>query len=203
MLPLKLRMKILSKLAQTVPGSPASPASPASPTAPTSPNAPTTPSSTQAATIPPPPAFQASGAWGWMGNVYNSNSVGFIDSLVDLLNKALHYASSGKFNWQILRNNFNVDASAAGSVDAKNLLNLSKLVHQTYLNGGNAFPQKVTGTQIATWNTSVSQSQAFLNLSQLNPTGLVAQKIGNPKDSILNILRELARYNPVQPQQPR
>lgn len=200
MIPLKLRRRLLNKLAQAVPGAPASPTAPTSPTAP---NAPTEPSSTTAATIPPPPSFQASGAWGWMGNVYNSASVGFIDSLADLLNKALHYASQGKFNWQILRNNFNVDASAAGGVDAKNLLNLSKLVYETFLNGGNAFPQKVTGAQIAAWNTAVSQSQSFLNLSQLNPTGPVAQKMGNPKDTILNILRELGRYNPVQPQQPR
>lgn len=197
MIPLKLRIKMLSKLAQAVPGSPASPASPTSPTAP---NAPTTPESTQAATIPPPPVFQASGAWGWMGNVYNSNSVGLIDSLADLLNKSLHYASNGKFNWEKLRNNFNVDASAAGGEDAKNLLNLSKLVHKSYLNSGNAFPQKVTGNQIAVWNAEL---QGVLNSIQLNPTGPVAQKMGNPKDSILNILRDLARYNPVQPQQPQ
>jgi len=196
MIPLKLRMKILNKLAQTVPGAPASPASP---TAPASPNAPTTPSSTQAATIPPPPAFQASGTWGWMRNVYNSNSAGLIDGLVDLLNKALHFASQGKFNWEKLKNNFNVDASAAGGEDAKNLLNLSKLVHKNYLNGGGAFPQKVTGNQVAAWNTEL---QNVLNSIQLNPTGPVALKMGNPEDSILNILRDLARDNPLQPQQP-
>lgn len=200
MIPLKLRRKLLNKLAQAVPGAPASPTAPTSPTAP---NAPTTPASTTSATIPPPPDFQASSAWGWMGEKYNAASVGFINSLVTLLNKALHYASQGKFNWQILRNNFDVDASAAGGTDAKNILNLSKLVHDTYLNKGNAFPQKVTGTQIAAWNTAISQSQSFLNLSQLNPTGTIAQKMGNPKDAILNILRDLARYNPVQPQQPR
>jgi len=196
MIPLKLRMKMLSKLAQAVPGAPASPASP---TAPTSPNAPTTPASTQAATIPPPPAFQASAVWGWMGNVYNSNSVGTIDGLAGLLNKALHFASQGKFNWEKLRNNFNVDASAAGGTDAMYLLNLSKLVHKNYLNSGNAFPQKVTGNQIAVWNTEL---QNALNTIQLNPTGPVAQKLGDLKNIIPNILRELARYNPLQPQQP-
>jgi len=202
MLPLKLRLKILNKLAQTVPGAPASPASP---TSPTSPNAPTEPTSTTAAVISPPPSFQASGAWGWIGasGLYNSNSVVLIDKLTNLLNQALHYASNGKFNWQILRNNFNVDASAAGGKDAINLLNLSKLVHQTYLNGGNAFPQKVTGDQVVAWNTALSQSQPFLALSQLNPTGPLALKMGNPKEDILNILRDLARYNPLQPQQPR
>jgi hypothetical protein len=202
MLPLKLRLKILNKLAQAVPGSPASPASP---TSPTSPNAPTTPSSTQAAIIPPPPAFTASGAWGWMGNVYNSASVGFIDELVKLFNLALHYSSQGQHNWQTLRNNgFNVDPSGEKSVDAKNLLNLSKLIYSSYLNSGNQFPAKVTGSQVATWNNDVLKAQSYLNLSQLSSTGEVARKIpGNLKDNIANILRQLAQYNPVQPQQSR
>lgn len=202
MLPLKLRMKMLSKLAQAVPGSPASPASPTSPTAP---NAPTTPASTTAATIPPPPSFQASGAWGWMGNVYNSYSVTIINDLVDLLNEALHYSSNGKYNWQMLRNNgFNVDSSGGHSIDTKNLLNLSTLIYNSYLNSGNQPQQKITGQQIVAWNNAVNQSQSFLNLSQINPTGPVAQKIpGNIKDSILNMLRQLAQYNPVQLQQPQ
>lgn len=202
MLPLKLRLKYLAKLAQAVPGAPASPASPTSPTAQP---ATTTPTSTTQAVIPPPPAFTASGAWGWMGNVYNSASIGFIDSLVKLLNTALHYSSEGKHNWQTLRNNsFNVDPSGAHSVDTKNLLNLSKLIYQSYLNAGNQFPQKVTGNQIAAWNGAVLQAQSYLNLGQLSPTGAVAQKMpGNIKDNISNTLRQLAQYNPVQPQQPR
>ncbi len=202
MIPLKLRIKMLSKLAQAVPGSPASPASP---TSPTSPNAPTTPESTQAATIPPPPAFQASGAWGWMNNVYNSYSVSIINSLVSLLNNALHYSSNGKYNWQTLKNaGFNVDSSGGHSIDTKNLLNLSVLIYQSYLNGGNQPQQKVTGEQVAAWNNATTQNQSLLNLSQINPTGLVAQKVpGNIKENILNMLRQLAQYNPVQPQQPR
>lgn len=202
MLPLKLRLKYLAKLAQAVPGAPASPASPTSPTAQP---ATTTPTSTTQAVIPPPPAFTASGAWGWMGNVYNSASVGFLNSLVSTLNTALHYASQGQHNWQTLRNNsFNVDPSGEKSVDAKNLLNLSRLIYLSYLNGGNQFPQKVTGNQVATWNNAVMQAQSYLNLSQLSPTGAVAQKMpGNIKDNISNTLRQLAQYNPVQPQQPR
>jgi hypothetical protein len=198
MLPLKLRLKILNKLAQAVPGAPASPASPSSPASPASPTTTNAPASTTAAVIPPPPAFTASGAWGWLGNVYNSASVSILDRLVGLLNMALHYSSEGKFNFQVLRNNgFSVDPSGANSIDTKNLLILSKAVYQTYLNGGNQFPQKVAGSQIIAWNSSLSQSQAFLNLSQLSPTGTIAQKMpGNLKDTILNSLRELASYNP-------
>lgn len=171
------------------------------PTAPASPTAPTIPTSTTGNVVGPPPAFTASGAWGWVGNVYNSYSMATINSLVGLLNTALHYASNGEHNWQTLRNNsFNVDPSGETSVDAKNLLNLSKMVYQTYLNSGND-PQKISGNQIAAWNTQLSQSQPFLNLSQLNPTGTLKQKMpGNLKDNILNMLRELARYNPPTPQ---
>jgi len=97
-----------------------------------------------------------------------------------------------------------VDPSGEISVDTKNLLNLSKIVYQTYLNSGNAPQDRITGNQIAAWNTALSQSQSFLNLSQLNPTGPVRQKIpGNLKDNILNMLRDLARYNPLTSQQQR
>ena len=111
-----------------------------------------------------------------MGNVYNSASVGFIDELVKLFNLALHYSSQGQHNWQTLRNNgFNVDPSGEKSVDAKNLLNLSKLIYSSYLNSGNQFPAKVTGSQVATWNNDVLKAQSYLNLSQLSSTGEVAR----------------------------
>jgi hypothetical protein len=194
MLPLKLRLKILNKIAQAVPGAPASPASPPSPTAPT------TPDSTTKATVASPPTFQASGAWGWMNNVYNSYSVTTLDKLVSLLHTALHYASDGKHNFQTLKNNsFNVDSSGEKSIDSKNLLNLSSLIYKTYLNAGNQPPAKITPEQITMWNNQVNQSQSFLNLSQLSPTGTLAQKIpGNLKENIQNSLRELSRYNPAQ-----
>lgn len=196
---------MLSKIAQTVPGdSPVAgdPAAPGAPASPTSPNAPTTPESTTAAQIPPPPNFQVSAAYGWMTNSYNSNTVASIDKLAGILNMALHYASNSKYNLLILRNqSFQVDPSAAPSIDAKNLLNLSVLLYKTYLNSGNQFPQKPTGNQIQEWNSRIEQSQAFLNLSQLSPTGTIAQKMpGNIKDNILNILREIDRYNPAKPQ---
>ncbi|MGI0058914.1 MAG: hypothetical protein ACREBJ_04025 [Nitrosotalea sp.] len=126
-----------------------------------------------------------------------------INNLVAILNLALHYATNGQENWQTLRNNsFNVNPSSFTNVDAKNLFNLSKMIYGTYLNHGNRPPTKVSGSQIETWNNSLSQSKAFLNLSQLNPTGTIAQKMpGNLKDNILQQLRLLAQYNPVSTQQ--
>lgn len=160
----------------------------------------TTPQAVPATTVAPPPAFQASGIWGWITSSYNSYSVTILNNLVSLLNTSLHYSSNGQYNWQKAYNNaFQIDPSAAPSVDTKNLLNLSLLVYRTFINKGNQFPTKPTPQQIQSWGNLVSNSQAFLNLSQINPTGPLAQKVqGNLKDDILNFIRFLNMYNPVQ-----
>lgn len=160
----------------------------------------TTPATQQASIPPPPPSFQASAAYGWMTRAYNSYTVTTLNNLIATLNVALHYSSNGKYNFLILRNSaFQVDPSAATSVDTKNLLNLALLIYRTYLNHGNPLPQAATAQQIQTWNGMISNSQALLNLSQLNPTGQISQKIpGNLRENILNFLRYLAMYNPIQ-----
>jgi hypothetical protein len=188
MLPLKLRLRLLNKLAQATTGATEST---------------TSPTSTTTAVVAAPSGFQASGAWGWLPNVYNAYSATTLDNLVSLMHTALHYASEGKHNFQTLKNNsFNVDSSGEKSVDSKNLINLAALIYHTYLNSGNQPPQEVTPEQIVQWNSQVNQSQSFLNLSQISPTGLLAQKMaGNPKDKIQNLLRELTGANPAQTQQ--
>lgn len=157
-------------------------------------------STTQSPVITTPPTFQASGVFGWLNAAYNSQTTAMINTLITTLNIALHYASNGQFNFQILRNNgFQVDPSSASNVDAKNLLNLSMLVYKTFLNFGNQPLQKFTPVQISNWVKLVSSSQPLLNLSQLNPTSVIAQKLpGNLKDNIMNYLRYIALYNPVQ-----
>jgi len=173
---IKERLKILTKIAQQA----------------TTPTAPTT-------TMVPPPGFQASSIFGWLGSVYNTQTVSSLNNLCSTLNIALHYVSNGQFNWQVLRGNgFQVDPSGAPNVDAKNLINLSMLTYQTLLNAGNKPPQQVSPSQIATWVGMLSNSQALMNLSQVNPTGVIAQKIpGNLKDTILTYLKYLTMYNPL------
>jgi len=182
MLSLKDRLKILSRIAQQTNG--------------------TLPQNTveTTAVVAPPPSFVASQIWGWLGNDYSSTTLTTINNLISLLNTVLHYSSNGQFNFQILRNEgFQVDPSGVPSIDTKNLINLSLLIYRTFLNNGNRFPQKTTPHQIATWCDMVANSQAFLNLSQLSPTGIIAQKVpGNLKDNILNFLRYLEMANPVQ-----
>ena len=175
------RLKLLSKIAQQT-------------TSTTTPQTTTT-----TATIAPPPNFQASGMWGWLTNSYNSYTITLINNLISILNTALQYASNGEFNFQILKDqSFQVDISSAPSVDAKNILNLSILLYKTFLNSGNQFPQKVSSQQIKTWIELINNSQALMNLSQLNPTGIIAQKIpGNLKDNIINYLRYISLANPA------
>lgn len=177
---LKNRLQFFTKIAQTTPT--------------------TAPQAAPATTVAPPPAFQASGVWGWIPGSYNSTSVNTLNGLVALLNTSLHYSSNGTYNWQELYNDaFQVDPSGAPSIDTKNLLNLSILIYRTFLNSGNQFPAKPTPQQIQGWGSKVVASQAYLNLSQVNPTGPLAQKVqGNLKENILSFIRYFNMYNPVQ-----
>jgi hypothetical protein len=189
MFSLKERLRLLTRIAQTAPAASNSALPQSAPT--------------PAATIPPAPAFRATDVWGWLARDYGSQTILTINSLVSLLNTALHYSSNGQYNFQILKNeNFQVDPSGVPSVDTKNLIFLSSMVYRTFLNAGHEFRTKPTGTQIAGWANNIINSQPFLNLSQVNPTGPLAQKIqGNIKDMILNFVRYLIMYNPVSQQQ--
>ncbi len=187
MFSLKERLILLKRMAQTqAPGNSALPQSAPAP----------------AATLPPPPSVRATDLWGWLNRDYNTQTIGTLNSLVSLLNTALHYSSNGQYNFQTLKNdNFQVDPSGVPSIDTKNLIYLASNVYHTFLNSGQEFKAKPNGAQIAAWGNGLINSQPLLNLSQVNPTGPLAQKIqGNIKDTILNYVRYLAMYNPVQQQ---
>lgn len=203
MLPLKLRLKILNKLAQTVPGAPASPTAP---TSPTSPNAPTEPVSTTAQAIQPPPSFTAaSGPWAWITRAYNPATVGYLSTILEVIHGIMHYATEGKHNLARDQNGLaGLDPSGASSVDGKNAIALAKLVHGTFLNGGQAF--QPTADQINEWANTVGSSQPLMNLSQLNPTGPVARQMGlssSLRQTIINNLGYIKQYNPIRPPQQR
>jgi hypothetical protein len=212
MLPLKLRLKMLNKLAQAVPGSPASPASPsspaspASPSSPSSPTSPTQPGSTTTAPLPPPPAFNPiSGPWAWIPNGYNGSSVGELSAILNAINGALYFASSGKYSLQKNQSNLGgLDPSGGGSTDSKNLILLSQLLFRTFLNNGQPF--KPTPAQIANWVTQAKNSQPLSQLSQLNPTGPAGEylRLGSSFREFMNKhLDLLAGFNRAQQQQTR
>lgn len=197
MIPQKFRLKILNKLAQTVPGSPASPASPASPTSPNSPTTPTQPSSTANTPLPTPPPFNPiSGPWAWLTNAYNAPSVGELAAILDKINGALYFASDGKYSLQKNQNNLNGLDSSGGSPDTKNLILMSQLLLRTFLNNGQPF--KPTAVQIDNWVIQNKNSQPLSQLAQLNISGPAAQylRLGSSfREFISKHLDLLAGFN--------
>lgn len=177
----KQRRKILDKLAQTADNT-----------------AVPTPAAAQTANILPPPQFQASAMYPGIRTGYNAASVSIIDQLVNVLNIAVHYITSGKLNFQIFRNdNFNFDSSQAPDVNQRRLMELSKLVFAQFLNRGSPFAKPMTPQEIENRVEMVWNNPNFQGLSQANPTGIVAQKIGNPQRTIYNILLALKNANPI------
>lgn len=149
--------------------------------------------------LAPPPTFQASAMYPGLRTGFNTNSIRIIDNLVNLLNSGVYYSSNGQMNFQLFKNNnFNFDASAAISVDQKNLMNLSKKIFVLLLNSGNSFPKLLTGNQIHSIIDQLSSSPEFTNLSQVNQTGTLAIKIGgNLKTMISDNFNYLKLANPV------
>ena len=144
---------------------------------------------------PPPPDFQASAIYPGIRIGFASNSITIIDELVSLLNIALHYTTAGAINILKLRSmNFIFDASQSPSVDQRNLMNFSKKIFTTLLNSGQPFVQKLDATKIEEMVDTLLASQELNQLSQVNPSGLLATKIpGNLKTTITNYLNYLKR----------
>jgi hypothetical protein len=191
---MKFRLKILQKLAQQT-GAAAAPAAPTSSTTTTDAN---TPATTNNPATPPAPAIRASDIYPTVRIGFDPGRVVVIDSLVGILNTASQIATAGQYNLQVLRNlNFQFDPSSFTSPDQKNLMIFFQKVWKTLLNGGVAFTAPMPA---ATLNTDVQfllQSPELANLSQMNPSGAISQKIpGNFKDDIRNLI---ARLQPTVP----
>ena len=173
-----IRLKILERIAQAAPAAPTTVVTPA---------------------ITPPPAFQASAVYPGVRKGFSSASVLLIDQLVNLLNMALHYSSGGKVNFQVFRNNnFNFDSSMAASVDQKNLMIFSQMLYHLLLNSGNPFSNILNGQEVRDMVSKLASSNALSALSQMNPTGTIAQKLpGNLKTNITAYLQYLSSSNPA------
>lgn len=185
----KTRLRILQRMAQAQ-GDTANP----------QPDTPgTIPATSNNIIVPPDPSPPASQLYP-LRNGFDSARVGVLDSLVKQLSVASNVATNGKYNLQSLKNqNFEFDPSEFGSMDQKNLLVLFYKVFQTLLNRGQAFTQPVSAAQLTTWINYLSGSPELAALSQINPSGQVAQK--SPiSGNFRNIITEqLARLRPTTP----
>lgn len=148
--------------------------------------------------LPPIPSFIASSIYTSLFSAFNSESITIIDNLITLLNKALHYSTFGKVNFEKLKNNnFSIDASSLPSPDQKNLVNFSKKIFKYILNSGNSFNKKLTAKQVILFVDDLLSSQEISNLPVSG--SLLSQKIsGNLKTLIINLLTSLKSVNLVQ-----
>jgi hypothetical protein len=184
----KIRLKMLEKIAQAQ-GEQANPGV-------TQTNVPATSNNTQVQPDPSPPASDLYDIRGG----YDAARVGIINGLIRQLSVAVNVATSGKYNLQILKNqNFTFDPSEFTSTDQKNLMLLFQKVYKTLLNNGQEFTAPVNAAQLTNMINYLLQSPELANLSQVNPTGQLAQKApikGNFKDTIRE---QLMRLQPTVP----
>ena len=181
-----IRLKILRKLAQTVPSEPTTDTATSNPT-------------TNAAP-PPNPSPSASSLYPTLRVGFDPARVSIIEGLVRMLSSAINISTNGKYNFQTLKNqNFQFNPSSFTSPDQKNLMVFFLKVYKTLLNGGQPFTQAVTAAQVAQMVPYLLQSPELANLSEINPTGQIAQKspmTGNFKDNIRSLV---ARLQPTVP----
>ena len=175
----KLRIKLLEKIAQA-----------------TTPTTVPTDQTANTAVVAAAPSFQASSMYPGILKGFNLPSINIINNIVSTLNTALHIATAGKINFQILKNNnFSTDPSSFQSSDQKNIFLLSKMVFQKLLNSGNQFENKLIPKQIQDIVGSIISSQPLLSLSSINPVSQLAQKVGNLKQIIIDQLTLLKNNN--------
>lgn len=167
----KARLKILNKIAQAV--------------LPT--DLPTDAMATKPVTGSPP-SFNATDFYPGITAGFQAKNVPWINGLANLLNSSLYYSSAGKVHLPWMRSvNFNFGADQAPSVDLKNIMNFTKLVYnQLFTNLGQNYQQPLTPEQIAEKVRLLRASQPYNNLSQTNPTGQLATKIGGNLKTLIN-----------------
>lgn len=192
MLPLKIRRRILNKLAQAVPGSPASPPSP---TSPTSPNAPTEPSSTMA--IKKAPSGPASdmmnlsigwGAW-----------TQYINSLVGKLDKAIITGTEQKYNFNdLFQNKFpsGVDTNYAPPNPTKDLIAFGRLIFQNIMNNGVPFTGPLKNEDMRAKVDLLLGAPELTKLQQVNQAGPL-RNVGVDLSTVRSDLLTLKNSIPV------
>lgn len=141
-----------------------------------------------------PPAFKASDAYPGIVVGLQAKNVPWVNGLADVLNTALFYSSNGKVSMPWMRqNNFNFSADQSPSVDLRNIMNFTKLVYNNlFTNLGAGFQQPLAPAQLQEKVHTLQTSQFLSNLSSLQPTGQLANKLGgNLKTIITNYLLQI------------
>ena len=168
----KLRLRILTKLAQT------------------------TQTTETPKVLPPTPSIPGV-LFANLNGGYNPATVQLLMQVAGVLNNAVHYASNGEDNFQEFVNSNFTASTPAQSVDQKNIRQLSKKLYDNLLNGKNPFKAKVAPQVISTQANDFLSMQEFSNLSQVNPTGQLSHKVPNIKSSLQDLMNQIKAQNPI------
>ncbi len=183
----KLRLKILTKLAQAAVAPPAT----------TTTNPSTTPTTSGNTTIvAPPPQLDVWAAYPEPIKSYDQRQVQILNSLVSRLSNAVNQLTKGKYNFQKLRDSsFKFDPSEFSDAGTKNLMLFFGKVFKFLLNNGVAFQTRpMDPKQLSGIINSLMNAPELAALSKVNPTGPVAnQEAGNNNlfTTLRNILQSL------------
>jgi hypothetical protein len=199
MLPLKLRLRLLSKLAQAVPGSPASPGSPTAPgdpASPTSPTSPTIPSSTTSGPkkSPSQPATAMMNLTvGWTTWAQPINAlIAKIDKVIIAGTKQKH-----SFN-DLFQNKFpsGVETEFPPPDPTGDIIRFGKQIYQLVMNGGAPFRAPLQPADMRNRIDSLLKSPYLQKFQQVNMKGPLATA-GVDLSSIRNDLLSLLNSIPA------
>lgn len=172
----RLRLRILTKLAQTPAATPATPE------------------------LGPPPAVPGD-LFSTLVRGFNEATTPSIMRLTNDLNAALHYASNGKGNFTKIRTN-SYDTSGA-SPDAQHIAGISKMVFGAFLNSAKPFEGRIAPKQIHAWADAIIGSGNFTSLTQTEPGSKLSNSlqgssgVGNLKDAISKEITAIKNANPI------
>lgn len=190
MLPLKIRKRILNKLAQATPGAPASPASPTSPTAP---NAPTEPSSTTGAKKSPsqPATAMMNLATGW------TNWAHPLDNFIAKLDKIIIAGTNQEHNFNdLFQNKFpsGVDTAYAPPNPTGDIIRFGRQIYQWVMNNGAPFRTALPNEDMRNRIQALLNSPYLSKFAQVNMAGPLRNVSGD-----LNTMRSdlLALFNSI------
>jgi hypothetical protein len=167
----KLRLKMITRLAQAA----------AAPTTSVTTTTTTTPTPTVSGNntiVAPPPQLSVWSAYPAPIKSYSPAQITIINGLVARLSNAVNQLTSGKYNFQALRDStFHFDPSEFSDPDTKNLMLFFGKVFKFLLNNGIAFSTNpINPQQLTTIISSLMNAPELANLSQVNPVGAVANQ---------------------------
>jgi hypothetical protein len=172
----KLRLRILTKLAQTQPAQP-----------------------TEAPITLKSPTEVPTSLFTNLDKAYRPETAGKLRELIHILNEALHYASQGEKDFTDLASSS--ETLSAATSDYKNIGLSSKRFFSTFLNSKNAFNQfsdgKVPAATIHNWSDALINSSEFNSLTQVKPSSNRGVKIGDIRTKIKKIITDIKLQNPI------